>query len=156
VAKAAAVPVSPVAAGGFAAQADLEALDNLKAVLAELDGYRKHGAPFMNGFGLYKGEALYPVASGAYVNRFRTLLLSPTQENILGKLRAVKLSPSPDDNYGATYAPLKTYLITAISPDPDTGQDTVVYLPNALMAEWSANATPEQKVSQLAQVQFQS
>lgn len=155
VAKAAAAPVSPVAAGGFAAQGDLESLDKLKAVLSELDGYRKNGAPFMDGFGLYKGEALYPVACRAYANKFRALLLAPAQENILAKLRAVPATPAPDSDYGATYRPLKTYLITASNPDPDTAQDTVDFLPAALLTEWTGSGTPDPNVAQLAQAQFQ-
>jgi type VI secretion system protein ImpL len=155
VAKAAAVPVSPVAAGSFAAQGDLESLEKLRVVLAELDGYRKDGSPFMDRFGLYKGDALYPVACQAYSNKFRTLLLAPTQENMLGKLRSVPATPTPDSNYGATYQPLKAYLITATNPDPDTAQDTVDFLPAALLTEWAGSGTPDPNVAQIAQAQFQ-
>jgi type VI secretion system protein ImpL len=155
VAKATGVPVASVPSGTFAAVGDLESLDKLRAVLAELDGHRKDGPPVIDRFGLYKGDALYPVACQAYANRFRTLLLAPTQENILGKLRAVQLPPAAGAKYEATYAPLKTYLITASYPDPDTAQDTIAFLPHALMAEWSGNGTPDPDVSQLAQTQFQ-
>ena len=155
VAKAAAVPVSPVTAGGFAAQGDLESLEKLRVVLAELDGYRKDGSPILDRFGLYKGEALYPVACQAYSNKFRTLLLAPTQANIVGKLNTVPAAPTPDSNYGATYQPLKTYLITASNPDPDTAQDTVDFLPPALMTEWAGSGAPDPSVAQIAQAQFQ-
>ncbi|MGA2850182.1 MAG: ImcF-related family protein [Terracidiphilus sp.] len=155
VAKAAAVPVSPVASGGFAAQGDLESLEKLRMVLAELDGYRKNGSPILDRFGLYKGDALYPVACQAYSNKFRTLLLGPTQENMLGKLRSVPATPTPDSNYGVTYQPLKAYLITATNPDPDTAQDTVDFLPAALLTEWAGSATPDPNVAQIAQAQFQ-
>lgn len=155
VAKAAASPVSPVSSGTFAAVGDLESLDKLRAVVAELEGYRKDGPPVMARLGLYKGDALYPVACQAYANKFRTLLLAPTQENILGKLRAVPATPAPDSDYGATYRPLKAYLITASNPDPDTAQDTVDFLPAALLTEWAGNNTPDPNLSQLAQMQFQ-
>jgi type VI secretion system protein ImpL len=155
VAKAAAAPVSPVSLGTFAAVGDLESLDKLRAVLTELEGYRKDGPPMMDRFGLYKGDVLYPVACQAYANKFRTLLLAPTQENILTKLRAVPATPAPDSDYGATYRPLKAYLITASNPDPDTAQDTVDFLPAALMTEWAGNGTPDANLSQLAQTQFQ-
>jgi type VI secretion system protein ImpL len=155
VAAAASAPVSPVSQGSFAAQGDLESLDNLRAVLAELEGYRKDGPPFMDRFGLYKGEALYPIACQAYSNKFRTLLLGPAQANILAKLVALQSPPAPDADYGATYRPLKTYLITATNPDPDTAQDTVDFLPTALATEWTGNGTPTPDQARLAQSQFE-
>jgi type VI secretion system protein ImpL len=154
VAQAAAVPVFPVSRGSFAAQGDLESLDKLRAVLAELDGYRKNGPPIMDRLGLYRGDALYPIACQAYSTKFRTLLLSPAQANILAKISALPVAPAPDSDYGATYRPLKTYLITASNPDPDTAPDTVDFLPNALLAEWTGNGTPAPEVSRLAQAQF--
>jgi type VI secretion system protein ImpL len=155
VATAAAAPVSPVSAGTFAAQGDLESLDKLRAVLAELEGYRKNGPPFMDRLGLYRGDALYPVACLAWSNKFRTLLLAPAQANILAKLGALPSAPTPDADYGATYRPLKAYLITASNPDPDTAQDTVDFLPTALFTEWAGNATPPPDLSRLAQTQFE-
>ena len=154
VAEAAAAPVSPVSAGGYAAQGDLESLDKLRAVLAELDDYRKNGAPFMDRFGLYHGDALYPVACQAYSNKFRALLLSPTQANIVAKLSALQAPPAADADYGSTYRPLKAYLITATSPDPDTAQDTNDFLPNQLMTDWTATGQPAPEVARLAQAQF--
>jgi type VI secretion system protein ImpL len=155
VATAAAAPVSPVASGSYAAQGDLESLDKLRAVVAELEGYRKNGAPFMDRFGLYRGDALYPVACQAYSTKFRTLLLSPTQANILTKLSALQSPPAADADYGATYRPLKTYLITATNPDPDTAQDTTDFLPNALVTEWTGSGQPAPEVARLAQAQFE-
>ena len=154
VAAAAGAPMTPVGAGAFASSADLESLERLRAVLDELDGYRKNGAPFMDRFGLYRGDALYPVACQAYSNRFRALLLAPTQENILAKLRAVPAVPTPDADYSATYRPLKAYLITATNPNPDSPQDTLDFLPAALAAEWAGSATPAPDLAQLAQTQF--
>ena len=154
VAKAAAVPVSPVAAGSFAAQGDLESLDKLRAILDELARYRKDGPPLMDRMGLYHGDALYPVACQAYANKFRTLLLAPTQTAIINKLRAAPDVPAPDSDYSAAYRPLKSYLITASNPDPDSAQDTVEFLPSALLTEWTGSATPDPAVATLAQAQF--
>jgi type VI secretion system protein ImpL len=155
VAAAAAVPVFPVASGSFASQGDLGTLDKLKAVLDELGRYRKDGPPFMDRMGLYRGEALYPIACQAYSNKFRTLLLAPTQESILSKLRAVPATPAPDSDYSATYRPLKAYLITVSNPDPDSVQDTAEFLPSALLAEWAGSATPDPGLTHLAQTQFE-
>jgi type VI secretion system protein ImpL len=154
VAAEAATPVSPVASGGFASQADLETLDKLRAVLDELRSYRQDGPPLMARMGLYKGDALYPIACQAYTNRFRSLLLAPTQEGILTKLRAVPAAPAPDADYSATYRPLKAYMITVSNPDPDSAQDTIDFLPAALLAEWAGSATPDPGLAHLAQTQF--
>jgi type VI secretion system protein ImpL len=154
VAAAAAAPISPVGAGSFASQGDMQTLDNLRAVLDELGHYRQDGPPLMARMGLYKGDALYPIACQAYSNKFRTLLLAPTQENILAKLRAVPATPTPDADYSASYRPLKAYVITTSAQDPDSAQDTVDFLPSALLAEWAGNAAPDSKLSNLAQAQF--
>jgi type VI secretion system protein ImpL len=154
VATAAAAPVSTVGFGGFASVGDLQALDNLRAVLEELGRYRKDGPPMMDRMGLYRGDALYPVACQAYANKFSSLLLSPIQQGIVSKLRAVPSVPTPDADYSAAYRPLKTYLITTVSPDPDSAQDTIEFLPNALRAEWAGNATPSADLANLAQTQF--
>jgi type VI secretion system protein ImpL len=154
VAAAAGAQVTPVAAGAFASSADLEALERLRAVLDELHGYRKDGPPLMDRFGLYRGDALYPVACQAYSNKFRALLLAPTQENILAKLRAVPAVPAADADYSATYRPLKAYIITATNPNPDSPQDTLDFLPATLLTEWAGSATPAPDLAQLAQTQF--
>ena len=155
VAEAAAVPANPVSASAFASSADLESLEKLRAVLDELGQYRKDGPPLMDRFGLYRGDALYPVACQAYSNKFRTLLLAPTQEKILAKLRAVPAVPAPDSDYSATYRPLKAYIITASNPNPDTAQDTIDFLPTVLLAEWAGSGTPGSDPAGIAQTQFQ-
>jgi type VI secretion system protein ImpL len=155
VATAAAAPVSPVAQGTYAAQGDLESLEKLRTVLAELESYRKNGPPVLDRLGLYRGDALYPLACQAYSNKFHTLLLAPAQANMLAKFSALQSPPAPDADYGATYRPLKTYLITANNPDPDTAQDTIDFLPNALLAEWTGSGSPAPEVTHLAQTQFE-
>ena len=150
VADAARIPVAPVAGSGFAAQRDLESLDKLRAVMVELDGYRVNGAPLMDRMGLFKGNALYPVACQAYSDKFRSLLLAPTQNNILAKLRAVQPPPAPDASYNATYRPLKAYLITTSNPD----KSTVDFLAPVLSAEWADEKTPDTEVARLAQAQI--
>ena len=155
VAEAAAAPVSTVSAGSFAAQGDLESLDKLKAVLEELEDYRKNGPPTFDRMGLYKGDALFPSACKAYSNKFSTLLLNPTQANILAKLRALPATPAPDSDYGATYRPLKAYLITVSNPNPDSPQDTVEFLPSELLSDWAGSASPDPNLAHLAQSHFQ-
>jgi type VI secretion system protein ImpL len=155
VVEAAVTPVSPISMGTFASQGDLATLDQLRVVLDQLGQYRKDGPPLMDRFGLYHGDALYPIACQAYSDKFNTLLLSPTQENILAKLRAVPAVPTPDADYSATYRPLKAYIITTSNPDPDTAQDTTDFLPSELLSDWSGSGSPSADLSRLAQSQFE-
>ncbi len=145
------VPVSPLPNNDYASQHDLENLDKLRSVLVELQSYRRDGAPLMYRWGLYRGDALFPVACQAYSNRFRSLLLAPTQASILAKLRAVQPPPTPDANYNAAYKPLKAYLITTSNPEKSTSD----FLPAVLTSEWTGNNTPAADVSRLAQAQFE-
>ena len=154
VAAAAAAPVAPVAPQTFAAQGDLQSLDNLRAILDLLGTYRKDDPPLLARMGLYKGDELYPVACQAYSNKFRALLLAPTQQNILAKLRALPSAPTPDADYSATYRPLKAYIITTSAPDPDTAPDTIDFLPSALFTEWAGNGSPSHDLATLARNQF--
>jgi type VI secretion system protein ImpL len=64
-------------------------------------------------------------------------------------------APTPDADYGATYRPLKAYLITVSNPNPDSEPDTLDFLPPTLLAEWAGNATPAPDLSRLAQAQFE-
>lgn len=146
--------VTPVAAGGIATLSDLQKLDELRAVLDELDRNRKEGAPFLYGMGLYSGKSLYPVACRAYSNKFSSLLLAPSLANIVAKLRTVPAIPAADADYIATYRPLKAYLIATSDTDPDSDQDTREFLPRALLTEWAGSASPSSDISNLALAQF--
>ena len=154
VAQAASATAAPVAPGSYASVADLQRLDALSSVLDELDRNRKEGAPFLYKMGLYRGKQLFPVACQAYSNKFRTLLLSPTQANIVAKLHALPQIPKADDDYVATYRPLKAYIMTTSDPEPDNAQDTQSFLPSALLTEWAGSGMPPSDVSTLAQAQF--
>jgi len=142
--------VSPPQPAQLATVSDLQTLDQLGQVLRELDGYRNTGAPLMDRWGLWTGDTLYPLACHAYAAKFRTLLLSPTQINILTALRAVQSPPTPDADYNATYKPLKAYLITTSNPE----KSTVDFLSPVLMTAWAGNAQPASNVVSLAQAQF--
>lgn len=154
VAEAAASQVAPVSAGGFASPSDLKKLDDLRAVLDELDRNRKEGAPFSYRMGLYRGRSLYPIACRAYSNKLSSLLLAPTLANIVAKLHSVPAVPTADADYLSTYRPLKAYLIATSNPNPDSAQDTREFLPHALLTEWSGNSSPSSDISNVALAQF--
>ncbi|MGB8261750.1 MAG: ImcF-related family protein, partial [Terracidiphilus sp.] len=143
--------VVPVAAGDYASLRDLQTLDKLRVILLELESYRQDGAPLMYRWGLYKGDALYPVACRAYADKFSAALLTPVQRNMLNKLRAVPLLPQADANYNATYFPLKAYIVTTAHPE----KSTLDFLPSALAAEWAGNNTPPDDVARMARTQFE-
>jgi type VI secretion system protein ImpL len=147
--------VSPVSSDSFASQADLTTLDQLRALLDQLNRYRTGGAPFLDRMGLYQGDNLFPLACQAYTSKFRSLLLAPTQENILATLRALPASPSPDSDYGSAYRPLKAYIMTTSSSNPDSPEDTLDFLPQALLAAWAGAGTPDPAVTALAKAQFE-
>ncbi len=147
---AATVSVARPQQGQFATVSDLQTLDQLGQVVRELDGYRKDGAPTMSRWGLWTGDTLYPLACHAYATKFRTLLLTPTQINILTALRAVQSPPTPDADYNATYKPLKAYLITTTNPE----KSTVEFLSPVLMSQWTGNAQIGSDLVRLAQSQF--
>jgi type VI secretion system protein ImpL len=147
---AAAASVSHPQQGQLATVSDLQTLDQLGQIVRELDGYRKDGAPIMDRWGLWSGDTLYPLACHAWSAKFRTLLLTPTQINILTALRAVQSPPTPDADYNATYKPLKAYLITTSNPE----KSTVDFLSPVLMSAWAGTAQPGSDLSRLAQTQF--
>ncbi len=154
VAESASAPLAAVPAGSFPALPDLQALDKQREILDELDKYRTDGAPMLNRMGLDQSSKLYPIACKAYGTHLRSLLLTPTQRNIVAALRAVPVIPKPEDDYSATYRPLKAYIITTSNPNPDSPADTVDFLPAALLTAWQGKNAVDPGVAALAQTQF--
>jgi type VI secretion system protein ImpL len=149
-AAAATTEVHPVGKSDVASVADLQSLDQLRAVLVELDGYHHDGAPLMYRWGIYRGEDIRLAACKAYGVRFNKLLLAQTQGNITTKLAALPVKASPTDEYQGTYKPLKAWLITTANPE----KSTTDFLPPVLEAEWIAGRSISDETKQLAQNQF--
>ena len=138
----------------FASIHDLQTLDQLGAILLKLDSYRKDGPPPMDRWGLYSGDALYPVACNAYSVKFQALLLGPTQSNILAQLRALQSPPPAGADYTATYKPLKAYLISTSNPDKSAVDPT--FLAPVLLSSWAGSSAVPSDLASLAQTQFQT
>jgi type VI secretion system protein ImpL len=149
---ASAAPTPSVNHGDLASTADLQGLEALRAVFAQIAGYRKDGAPFTYRLGLYGGEPLYKTACAAYGNKFRTVLLTPTQSNILAHMSALPGAPLPTDDYSATYRPMRAYLITTSNPEKSTAD----FLPAALEEAWAGKQQVPQTATDLSLVQFQT
>jgi type VI secretion system protein ImpL len=154
VAAAAAVSVNRPAPTQFASVHDLQKLDQLGALLLKLDAYRKDGPPLMDRWGLYSGEALYPIVCNAYSIKFRTLLLGPAQSNILTQLRALQSPPTADADYTSVYNPLKAYLITTVNPGKSVLEPA--FLAPALSSSWARPVAAPSDVANLARTQFET
>ncbi len=149
-AAAAAIEVQPVGRTNVATVSDLHSLDELRGVLVELDGYHKDGPPLMDRWGIYRGEEIRLQACRAYGERFRKLLLTQTQGNIIAKLSALPAKAAPTDEYQGTYKPLKAWLITTSNPE----KSSTDFLPAVLESEWAGNRPVSDEVRQLARNQF--
>jgi type VI secretion system protein ImpL len=153
---AATTPVEKPSQTQLASLHDLQTLDQLGTLLLKLDSYRKDGQPLMYGWGLgfYSTDVLYPITCKAYSTKFQALLLGPTQDNILARLRALP-SPAPvGADYGATYKPLKAYLITTSNPEKSAVEPG--FLAPVLTTAWAGAAAAPDDLNQLAHTQFET
>lgn len=146
-----ALPPENVPPTALASPAALAQLDQLRAAIVQLEGYQQHGAPFSYGWGIYHGNSLLGPARALYFDRFRRLLLTNTQANLVTALNALPATPAPGADYAAAYNPLKAYLITTSNPDKSTAE----FLTPVLMQYWLNGRVPDTNdQKQLAERQF--
>ncbi len=131
-----ALPVVRAASSSAPSLGDLQALDQLRLAIVQLDGYQKNGPPWSYRFGLYQGDKLAARARRIYFDRFRPMLLNPTQANFVSYLRGLPNAPAPGADYTAAYNPLKAYLITTSNPDKSVPQ----FLTPVFLQYWPASA----------------
>lgn len=136
---AAALPAGNADAGTLTPTRDLAALDGLRKKIVQLEEYAENGAPLSYRWGLYHGDDLLEPARQLYFDRFRALLLSNTQTNLVTALNALPAAPVAGADYSAAYNPLKAYLITTSNPD----KSTVEFLSPVLTQYWENGRTPE-------------
>lgn len=136
---AAALPTYNVPATSLASQQSLQSLDQLRAVLVQLEYYQKNGAPFSYRWGLYHGDSVLEAARRIYFDRFRRQLLNNTQANLVAYLNGLKDKPDPTDEFKTTYDPLKAYLITTSY----NNKSTVDFLAPVLTNYWLNGKTPD-------------
>jgi type VI secretion system protein ImpL len=148
---AAALPVKTVPATMLASTQDLSALEQLRAAVAQLQSYQHDGPPLMYRWGLYHGDSMLEAARSLYFDRFRRLLLTNTQTNLVATLSALPTAPPPGADYGAAYNPLRAYLITTSNADKSTPE----FMTPVLVQAWQNGMTVETaQQKQLAQQQF--
>ena len=92
--------------GDLATVDDLRLLDDLRK---QVDGLEHHESWWYH-WGLYKGNAILDDARKAYFGRFQRLLLNDLNGVILGQLRNLSATPSPNDPDEPAYSQLKTHL----------------------------------------------
>jgi type VI secretion system protein ImpL len=152
IAAANAIPATSVPNGVLAPTQYLQPLDQLRASLVQLEDYQKNGAPLMYRWGLYHGNSVLEGARRIYFDRFRRLLLTNTQANLIAYLNGLPTTPAAGADYTATYNPLKAYLITTSNPD----KSTVEFLSPVLMQYWENGKIPEtEEQKDLASRQFE-
>jgi type VI secretion system protein ImpL len=125
-------------------------LDTLRAQLDTLSAYDHGHPPLSLRWGLYSGSALYPEVRSAYFSGFNRLMFGNTRASLLAALRALPDTPTPNDDYGATYSLLKAYLITTTHPE----KSTVEFLSPVLMKQWLGGRALDPERTQIAQRQF--
>jgi type VI secretion system protein ImpL len=143
----AALPPNPV---DIPAPDALRRLDALRAQVDTLSRYEHAGAPLGLRWGLYSGHRLYPEARAAYFAGFRKLIFANTRAAMLARLRALPDTATPADDYGATYALLKAYIITTSHPEKSTPE----FLSPTLMTQWLGGHVIDSGRAQLVRRQF--
>ena len=129
---------------------DLNRLELLRQPVARLADYQENGHPFSMGWGLYMGKSVYPNARRIYFQNFHQLLFGQTQDALLQSLRALPLSPGPNDQYSPVYDALKAYLMTTSNHD----KSTLEFLSPVLMKTWTAGRDIDKVITDLAGKQF--
>ena len=129
---------------------ELNRLELLRQPVERLADYQEYGRPFSMGWGLYIGKSLYPHARRIYFQTFHQLLFGQTQDALVQSLRALPLSPGPNDQYSPVYETLKAYLITTSNHD----KSTLAFLSPVLLKTWAAGRTIDATSMDLAQRQF--
>jgi len=129
---------------------DLQALDQLRLTIVQLDGYQQNGPPLSYRFGLYQGDKLDARAREIYFDRFRPMLLNTTQANFVSYLRGLPNAPAPGADYTAAYNPLKAYLITTSNPERSVPQ----FLTPVFLQYWTQSRVIDPAQAQLARQQI--
>ena len=132
---------------------ELQALDQLRQTIVQLDGYARDGAPWSYRFGLYQGDKLDARARSIYFDRFRPRLLNPAQAGFVQYLRSLPDAPTTTDDsssYVSAYNPLKAYLITAGNHDKSVSQ----FLTPVFLQYWIGTRQVDPAQQQLAQKQI--
>ena len=132
---------------------DLRNLEQIRQAILQLDSYNNGEAHWGYRFGLYQGITLAARARQVYWDRFRPMLLNPTQANFLTYMRGLPPQPAATGDfslYSAAYNPLKAYLITTTNPDKSQSK----FLTPIFLQYWIGSRQVDGESQQLAQQQI--
>ena len=136
-----ALPVTDATATSMLGGGELNALDQLRQAILQLEDYRQNGAPLSYRFGLYQGDKLEAEARRVYFDRFRPMLLNPAQAGFVGYMRTLPAVPQDTgnlDSYLSAYNSLKAYLITTNHPEKSDPK----FLTPVFLSAWNASRPP--------------
>jgi type VI secretion system protein ImpL len=133
----------------------LEALSQLETLRMRLDTLSRYvhdGIPLRQRLSLYNVPRSYSDARLQYFTAFNTLIFGETRAGILVALRGLPDTPQPADDYGATYALLKAYIVTTSHPEKSTAD----FLVPVLMTRWLGGRAIDSARALLASKQFET
>jgi type VI secretion system protein ImpL len=150
-----AIPPAEGAGGAVPGIDSLQKLDQVRVTLTKLIKWRE-SSPFGLGFGLYKGNDILGDVRKIYYAKFRQLLFGSTQAQMLASLQRSPAAPGPNDDYGAPYDTLKSYLLTTSEWKRTSDAGLQSFLSSKLDTRWVNQRDGEigKERLDLAKVQF--
>ncbi len=145
-----------------AVRQELDAIEDLRAVLAELDENEREGAPFYLGFGLYSGDRIYrekllKIYLNAIERRFKTPVVRKVEADLKTfaegpALNPGRLTPQEEETLSRNYDLLKAYLMMSKNHrERANGSDIVL----ALKPYWKSEAKLPADLEGVADLQLE-
>lgn len=144
---------SPLTKDAKAATTEIDAIENLRVLMVELDKYDRDGAPIYLGMGLYSGNTIYKGDAktkgllNIYYNAIGRRYMDPTVRRLEDELRKFvsgpavpnpnQLTPQEEETLGKNYDLLKVYLMLS-DKYRDKSNDTDIV--NTLKDFWVAES----------------
>jgi type VI secretion system protein ImpL len=145
--------INPLSKTPDAATREVDAIEDLRTLMEELDKYDRNGAPIYLGMGLYSGNTIYKGNEktkgllNIYYNAIGRRYMDPTIRRVEDELRkfvagpafpdSSKLTPQEEDLLGKNYDLLKVYLMLS-DKYRDKSNDTDIV--NTLKEFWFAES----------------
>lgn len=145
-----------------AVRKEIDAIENLRAILSEFDEYEREGAPFYLGLGLYSGNRIYKeklltIYFNAVERRFKTPVVKKV-ESELAKFadgpaaNPGRLSPQEEEMLSKNYDLLKAYLMLSKDYRAKANSGDVVA---ALKPYWRTEAKLTEDLDAIANLQLE-